>query len=264
MTLRNAKTLFTGSVCLAMILEVILICFIAIWYIRRQRAIEIKLCLTDDSLHPELRERFSLTYGKDKKRNEKCFKGLDALKAIVSKLMASHYDTDMNPEPAEFDLTIFNLSESTEEPALMLLNDIKSFGPSDHENASHIMWKSVTKQGDGLINLAKEGMIAIQKSGYYFVTSHLTFMKENKTSSVNDDETGKHQVIRISNKTDQQSILLESTSYRCQMHVKQCEQSSYVAAAFKLEESDRIFVTVSHKFQILSGNGTHYFSIVEI
>jgi hypothetical protein len=88
-------------------------------------------------------------------------------------------------------------------------------------------------------------------------------MKESKTISA-DDELASHQVIRISDKTDKESVLLENISGQCLMPVNQYEQTSYMAAAFKLEKSDRIFVTFSHPCKIVSGNGGHYFSIVEI
>jgi hypothetical protein len=131
------------------------------------------------------------------------------------------------------------------------------------DNQSKLFWKSSITQGDGLDYFEEEGVIAIQKSGYYHVTTHLTIMKESKTIS-SDDELASHQVIRISDKTDTESVLLENTRFQCVMPVKQGEQSSYMAADFKLEKSDRIFVTFSHPNKIVYGNGGHYFSIVEI
>ncbi|XP_060580656.1 uncharacterized protein LOC132737394 [Ruditapes philippinarum] len=178
--------------------------------------------------------------------------------------MVFHYDTEMNPEPPMFNLTVFNKIISTTLPAVLHLNGIKTVETSvPQENQSNIFWKISIRQGDGLDYFEEEGVIDIQKSGYYHVTTHLTVMKDSKTISA-DDELASHQVIRISDKTDKESVLLENISAQCHMAVNQYEQTSYMAAAFKLEKSDRIFVTFSHPYKIVSGNGGHYFSIVEI
>lgn len=178
--------------------------------------------------------------------------------------MVFHYDTDINPEPPMFNLTVFNKTISTELPALLHLNGITTFETSvPQENQSKIFWKTSIRQGNGLDYFEEEGVIAIQKPGYYHVTTHLTIIKENKTIST-DNELATHQVIRISDKTDKKSVLLENVNVQCHMPVMQGEQSSFMAAAFKLDESDRIFVTFSNPYKIVSGNGGHYFSIVEI
>ncbi|XP_060566721.1 uncharacterized protein LOC132725588 isoform X2 [Ruditapes philippinarum] len=271
MTLRIAKRIFKCLVTSAIVLEIILVALIITWFARRQRPMESMLCFSDESLKSagwksEILQNLTLGYGKDTTQNETCFETVAVLNPFVRQLMIFRYDADINPEHHMFNLTIFNhvnKTISTDLPALLQLKDIKMIESSEQENRSKIFWKSSISQGVGLDYFEEEGVIAIQKSGYYHVATHLTIMKENETISA-ADELASHQVIRISDKTDKESVLLENISVQCHMPTKQREQSSDMAAAFKLEKRDKIFVTFSHPYKIVSGNGGHFFSIVEI
>ncbi|XP_060580652.1 uncharacterized protein LOC132737392 [Ruditapes philippinarum] len=249
MLLKVAKRIFKLLVASALVLEVILVTLVITWCALRQRPIKSRLCFNDAilksaGLNSEIPQNLALAYGKDTTQNGHCFEPVKVLNAFVRQQMTFRYNTKINPEPIAFDLTTLNCTISSAKPGILILKDIKLVHvPGMSEN---------------------EGMVAIQKTGYYFVTLHLTIMRENKTILANDDKIGKHQVIRIANKTDQRSILLGSTSSRCQMPAKRCEQSIFMAAAFNLEENDTVFVTVSHTFQMLSVNGMNYFSIIEI
>jgi hypothetical protein len=127
-----------------------------------------------------------------------------------------------------------------------------------------ICWDSITDGGDGLSYLDKQGVIAVLKSGYYHISTQVTFRIDNSTFPDEGDHTIRYQVIRLSAETKQQSVLLEKLTSTCYVPGKQGELSCSLGAAFKLEKGDKVFVVFYHPYQLESGKEKNLLNIYEI
>ncbi|XP_060567904.1 uncharacterized protein LOC132726586 [Ruditapes philippinarum] len=196
-----------------------------------------------------------------------CGVASQVLENIIRKKTYALYNSDTNPELHSLDFGIFNCTISEERPTTLQLIGVKPFvtpGARHVGQSLHIYWDSITNEGDGLSYLDKQGVIAVLKSGFYHISTQVTFRIDNSTFPNEGDDTIRYQVIRFSAETKQQSVLLEKLISTCQMPSEQTQLPCSLGAAFKLEKGDKVFVVFYHHYQLAYGKGRNLLNIYEI
>lgn len=115
-----------------------------------------------------------------------------------------------------------------------------------------------------LMHLEEEGSVYIKEAGQYYVSSQLTLKTESISKSNttgNSDVSTKHIVYAISYEKGEQVTLMESARSPCEITAESSEQTSHMAAVFRLQENDRIFVATSHPHSLVNGQGRNYFTV---
>ncbi|XP_053391912.1 uncharacterized protein LOC128554643, partial [Mercenaria mercenaria] len=159
----------------------------------------------------------------------------------------------------------FNCIQTLREEVKINLKQVELDAKPVRGKTTKVFWELTSNSGNKLKYIQEEGSIYIQKSGKYYISSQLTTRVENSTMAFNqEDQKVRHVVHLIPFKKGTERVLLEHVKSMCEMTGEYADWTSNIGAVYHLDDHDRIYVTTSHPYNIVSGSGSNFFSIHEI
>ncbi|XP_053403938.1 tumor necrosis factor ligand superfamily member 10-like isoform X3 [Mercenaria mercenaria] len=237
MTLQLHIYVLRVLICLTTINITILPALVMYWRTLRAVKVEPTFCYSEDDLssangNPDLLKQLIVLNDKNTDRNKHCGKLSDVLNKFVTQITANKYNSNAFPVRGQ---------------------------------TTKVFWELSSNSGNIVRHVQEDGSIYVQKTGKYYISSQLTIKVENSTMPFDqNDQTVRHVVHMISFKEGTEKILLEHVRSMCEMADEHAEMTSNVEAIFHLEENDRIYVTTSHPYYIVSGSGSSHFSVHKV
>lgn len=251
----------------APVLSCILIGLAWTWHNKRITKYETNICLSGKNFkvnsNPNAQQMQYFKNDKDVDKDRVCGKASEVLDVVVEQALETRYDSNTNPEYNSLDFGLFNCKRTQSHVIKLHLNHLLSHEQPVLRKPTKILWKSPYSLKE-LRYLEKEGSIYVNKSGQYFVSSGLTTAVRNINSSRSDVHAVRHQIFRISNAEGTEDVLLEQVKSVCEMATEMSELTTNMGAVFNLKVGDRIYVTTSHPYYIVSGPNKNYLSIYMI
>ncbi|XP_053403937.1 uncharacterized protein LOC123554624 isoform X2 [Mercenaria mercenaria] len=257
-------------ICLTTINITILPALVMYWRTLRAVKVEPTFCYSEDDLssangNPDLLKQLIVLNDKNTDRNKHCGKLSDVLNKFVTQITANKYNSNAFPEYIPLNLEKCNCSKTRREEDKIHLKQVASYAKPVRGQTTKVFWELSSNSGNIVRHVQEDGSIYVQKTGKYYISSQLTIKVENSTMPFDqNDQTVRHVVHMISFKEGTEKILLEHVRSMCEMADEHAEMTSNVEAIFHLEENDRIYVTTSHPYYIVSGSGSSHFSVHKV